>query len=351
MPQFRSRGDLDEVKTFTLQEIASFSGGELRGDPHRQITGAASLAEATEGEISFFGNAKYAAQLRTTRASAVFVPRDFSESLPLAQIGVDNPAKSFEQILRRFAPPPVTFAAGVHDTAVVDRSAIIGEGVSIQPCAVVEGGVKIGENTVIGAGTYIGHESSLGPNCMIYPRVVIRERTKIAARVIIHSGAVIGADGFGFEPTQGVYEKVPQIGIVQIDDDVEIGANVTIDRARFGRTWIQKGVKIDNLVHVAHNVVLGENTVMAAQVGIAGSARIGKRVVMGGQVGIVGHVEVGDDTTLGAKTGVSKSISGGSWWGVPAVPLHQAKEQVVWLRNLGRWLARIRELEKKLGSK
>src|SRR5437762_7325491 len=172
----------------------------------------------------------------------------------------------------------------------------------------------------------------------------------IGARVVIHSGAIIGADGFGFEPAHGRYEKVPQIGIVQIDDDVEIGANVTIDRARFGRTWIQKGVKIDNLVHIAHNVVVGENTVMAAQVGIAGSTHIGKRVVVGGQVGSVGHVEIGDDTILGAKTGVSKSISGGAWWGVPAVPLHDAKQQIVWLRNLGKFIARLRELEKKLGG-
>jgi UDP-3-O-[3-hydroxymyristoyl] glucosamine N-acyltransferase len=339
------------VKTFTLQEIAALSEGELQGNFNQQITGAASLAEATEGEISFFANPRYAAQLRATRASAVFVPRDFSESLPVAQIRVDNPAKAFEQIVRQFAPPPVTFAPGVHATAVVDATARLGNSVSIQPGAVVEAGVQIGDRTTIGAGTYIGHESVLGPNCMIHPRVVIRERTKIGARVIIHSGAVVGADGFGFESAQGRYEKVPQIGIVQIDDDVEIGANVTIDRARFGRTWIQQGVKIDNLVHIAHNVVVGEDTMMAAQVGIAGSTRIGKRVLMGGQVGIVGHVEVGDDTTLGAKTGVSKNISGGAWWGVPAVPLHQAKEQVVWLRNLGKWLARVRELEKKLGGK
>lgn len=339
------------MKTFTLQEIAALSEGELQGNSNQQITGAASLAEATEGEITFFGNPRYAAQLRATQASAVFVPRDFSESLPVAQIRVDNPAKAFEQIVLKFAPPAVTFPPGVHPSAVVDVSARLGENVSILPGAVVEAGVQIGDHTIIGAGTYVGHESVLGPNCMIHPRVVIRERTKIGARVIIHSGAVVGADGFGFEPTHGRYEKVPQIGIVQIDDDVEIGANVTIDRARFGRTWIQKGVKIDNLVHVAHNVVVGENTVMAAQVGIAGSTRIGKRVLMGGQVGIVGHVEVGDDTTLGAKTGVSKNISGGAWWGVPAVPLHQAKEQVVWLRNLGKWLARLRELEKKLGVK
>jgi UDP-3-O-[3-hydroxymyristoyl] glucosamine N-acyltransferase len=338
------------MKTFTLREIASLTEGELVGEPQRQIIGAAPLAEATEMEISFFGNPRYAAQLRSTRASAVFVPADFAEAITPDQIRVPNPAKAFEQMVQRFAPPAITFAPGIHPTAVLHDSATIGEGVSIQPYVVIEAEVEIGKGTVVGAGTYIGHQAVLGPNCTIYPRVTIRERTKIGARVVLHPGAVIGADGFGFEPSHGRYEKVPQIGIVQIDDDVEIGSNATIDRARFGRTWIQKGVKIDNLVHIAHNVVVGENTVMAAQVGIAGSTRIGKRVLMGGQVGSVGHVEIGDDTILGAKTGVSKSIAGGSWWGVPASPLHEAKQQVVWVRNLGKWFARLRALEKKLGK-
>jgi UDP-3-O-[3-hydroxymyristoyl] glucosamine N-acyltransferase len=338
------------MKTLTLQEIAGVTEGELRGEPGRQIAGAAPLAEATENEISFFGNPRYAVQLRATRASAVFVPLDFSEATTVDQIRVKQPAKAFEQMVRHFAPPPINFAPGIHPTAVIDQTTKLGQNVSIQPCAVVEAGVEIGNNTIIGAGSYIGHETVIGPNCMIYPRVTVRERTKIGSRVVIHAGAVIGADGFGFEPDQGRYEKVPQIGIVQIDDDVEIGANVAIDRARFGRTWIQKGVKIDNLVHIAHNVVVGENTVMAAQVGIAGSTRIGKRVIMGGQVGAVGHVEIGDDTILGAKTGVSKSISGGAWWGRVASPLHEAKQQVVWVRNLGKLFARVRALEKKLGE-
>ena len=334
----------------TLGEIEKMSGGELRGDPEQEITGAASLAEATAGEISFFGNAKYAAQLRDTRATAVFVPVDFEESIPAAQIRVPNPAKAFEQVVIKFAPAPVKFAPGIHETAVIAPTAKLGRAVSIQPHAVVEAGVEIGDNTVVGAGSYIGEQSVLGPDCMIYPRVSIRERTKIGARVIIHSGAVIGADGFGFEPTQRGYEKVRQIGIVQIDDDVEIGANTAIDRARFGRTWIQKGVKIDNLVHVAHNVVVGENSVMAAQVGIAGSVRVGKRVVMGGRLAWSGMSRSVTTRPLRAKTGVSKNISGGSWWGVPATPLARAKEQVVWLRNLGKFLDRLRAIEKKLGG-
>jgi UDP-3-O-[3-hydroxymyristoyl] glucosamine N-acyltransferase len=336
--------------TFTLQELEKLSGGELLGDPAQQITGVASLAEATAGEISFFGSPRYAAQLRKTRASAVFVPLDFSEKTAAAQIRVSNPAKAFEQIVLRLAPKPIAFAPGVHPRAVVDPGAKLGHGVSIQPNAVIEPGVCIGDNSVIGADCYVGHETTIGADCIIYPHVTIRERARIGARVVIHSGAVIGADGFGFEPAQGRYEKVPQLGIVQIDDDVEIGANTTIDRARFGRTWIQEGVKIDNLVQVAHNVVIGKHTVIAAQTAIAGSTRIGERVLMGGQVGVVGHIEIGDGTIVGARAGVTKSISGGTWWSTPIVPLAVAKRHTAWLHRLGKLIERVKEIEKKLGS-
>jgi len=167
--------------------------------------------------------------------------------------------------------------------------------------------------------------------------------------VIIHSGAVIGADGFGFEMVDGRNEKIQQLGIVQIDDDVDIGANTTIDRARFGRTWIQQGVKIDNLVQVAHNVVVGKNSVIVAQTGISGSTRVGERVMMGGQVGIVGHLEIGDGTAIGAQSGVSKSVPGGAWFGSPAVPLEEAKQQIAWIHRLGKLFERVKQIEKKLG--
>jgi UDP-3-O-[3-hydroxymyristoyl] glucosamine N-acyltransferase len=340
---------MQNTVTFTLQELAAMSGGKLCGDPDQKISGAASLAEAAAGEITFFANPKYAAQLRNTRASAVFVPLDFSETIAAAQIRVTNPAKAFEQVVLKLAPKPIVFAPGVHPTAVVDPSVKLGARVSIQPHAVIERGVSIGDDTMIGAGSYIGHESSVGAACMIYPRVTIRERTRIGTRVIIHSGAVIGADGFGFEPAKGRYEKVPQVGIVQIDDDVEIGANTTIDRARFGRTWIQEGAKIDNLVQVAHNVVVGKNTIIAAQAGIAGSVRIGERVMIGGQAGITGHIEIGNDTAIGAQSGVSKSISGGAWWATPAVPLPEAKQQVAWIHRLGKLIERVKGIEKRLG--
>lgn len=325
------------------------SGGELSGDPGLKITGAASLGEATAGEISFFSNRKYVGLLRKTRASAIFVLPDFAEPISAAQIRVSNPTRAFEQVVLKLAPKPITFAPGIHPSAIVDPSAQIGERVSIQPYAVIEGGARIGDDTAIGVGTYIGHEVGIGAACLIYPRVTIRERTRIGSRVIIHSGAVIGADGFGFEVVDGRQEKIRQLGIVQIDDDVEIGANTTVDRARFGRTWIQQGVKIDNLVQIAHNVVIGKNSIIVAQTGISGSTRVGERVMMGGQVGIVGHIEIADGSMIAAQSGVSKSIQGGVWFGYPAVPLREAKQQIAWIHRLGKLFARVKEIEKKLG--
>jgi UDP-3-O-[3-hydroxymyristoyl] glucosamine N-acyltransferase len=335
--------------TFTVKELATLSGGELVGDSTLKITGAASLGEATQEEVSFFANRKYVGLLRKTRASAVFVPPDFAEPINAAQIRVSNPTKAFEQVVLKFAPKPITFTPGIHPSAVVDPSAQFGNGVSIQPLAVIEAGAQIGDDTIIGAGSYVGHETIIGSACHIYPHVTIRERSRIGSRVIIHSGVVIGADGFGFEMIDGRQEKIQQLGIVQIDDEVEIGANTTVDRARFGRTWIQQGVKIDNLVQIAHNVVIGKNTVIAAQTGIAGSVQIGQRVLIGGQVGIIGHIEIGDNTAIGAQSGIPKNISGGAWWASPAVPLAEAKQQIAWVRRLGKLFARVKEIEKKLG--
>lgn len=334
---------------FTLQELATMSGGELRGDPALKITGAASLGEALPGEITFFSDPRYGPLLSKTRASAVFVPTDFTELIAAAQIRVSNPMKAFERVVLKFAPEAIVFAPGIHPSAIIHPSVQLGERVSIQAYAVVEAGARIGDDTIIGAGAYIGHKTVIGSACLIYPRVTIRERGRIGSRVIIHSGAVIGADGFGFEMVEGRQEKIQQLGIVQIDDDVEIGANTTIDRARFGRTWIQQGVKIDNLVQVAHNVVIGKHSVVAAQTGISGSTRVGEYVQMGGQVGIVGHVEIADSSMIAAQSGVSKSVPGGTWFGYPAMPMPQARRQIAWIRRLGRLFARVKEIEEKLG--
>ncbi len=326
-------------------------GGELLGDPSQTIRGAASLPEATEGEITFFANPRYAPLLRKTCASAAFVPLDHSGGGPAAQIRVADPAKAFEQVVLRLAPKPIEFAPTIHPTAVMSPDAKLGARVSIQPYAVVEPGVMIGDDTLIGAHSYVGHETTIGPNCLIYPHVTIRERTRIGARVVVHSGAVLGADGFGFELADGKQQKVPQLGIVQLDDDVEIGANTTIDRARFGRTWIQAGAKIDNLVQIAHNVVIGKHTVVAAQTGFAGSSRAGERVMIGGQVGVTGHVEIGDRNLIGAKTGVSKNLpaDGGTWWSTPATPLREVKAQIARRHRLEKLFERVKALEKKLG--
>ena len=335
--------------SFTLQQLAELSGGELRGDPAQKITGAAALLEAVPGEITFYADPRYMARLKKTRASAIFVPLDFSEPTAAAQIRVANPSKAFEQVVLKLAPRPITFAPGIHSTAVVDPSALLGKDVSIQPHAVLEGKVKIGNGTVIGAGSYVGHESVIGESCLIYPNVTIRERTQIGARVIIHSGAVIGADGFGFELVEGRYKKIPQVGIVQIDDDVEIGANTTIDRARFGRTWLQEGVKIDNLVQIAHNVVIGKHSIIAAQTGVSGSTRVGEKVMMAGQVGVIGHLVIDDNTVIAAQSGISKDLPGGAWFGSPAVPLPEAKRQIAWIHRLGKLFDRVKAIEKKLG--
>ena len=327
------------------------SGGELVGDGAHVITGAAALPEARPGDITFFADPRYLSQLRKTRASAAFVPADFTESVSPAQIRVGNPAKAFEQIVLKLAPQPIRFAPGIHPNAFVAPDAQIGDRVSIQPFAVIEAGAKIGDGTVIGANSYIGHETTIGDDSLVYPNVTIRERAVIGSRVIIHSGAVIGADGFGFEMVDGAQRKVPQIGIVQIDNDVEIGANTTIDRARFGRTWIKRGAKIDNLVQIAHNVIIGEHTVIAAQTGFSGSSRCGDYVMIAGQVGVNGHIEIGDRNIIGGQTGVTGSLppNGGTWWSTPATQLADVKKQLVWIHRLGRLFERVKAIEKKLG--
>ncbi len=336
--------------TLTLKELAEQSGGELRGDAGLTISGAASLAEATADEITFYGNPRYLPAFRRTRAGAAFVPEDFAEQIVPAQIRVANPSKAFEQIVLRFAPQPIVFPAEIHPTAVIAEGVSLGENVAIGPHAVLEPGVQIGDRVRIGANSYVGHETKIGAGSTIYPNVTIRERIRIGERVILHPGVVIGSDGFGFENVGGAQQKVPQIGIVQIDDDVEVGAGTTIDRARFGRTWIQEGTKIDNLVQIGHNVVVGKHAIICAQTGIAGSVRIGQRVVIGGQAGIIGHIEIDDDTMIGAQSGISKSLHGGAWWATPALPIREAKEQLALARRLRKLFDRVKALEKRAES-
>jgi UDP-3-O-[3-hydroxymyristoyl] glucosamine N-acyltransferase len=336
----------------TLAELAALTGGALEnGNPDLAISGAAAVTEATGAQVTFLGNARYLPALKQTQAAAAFVPLDFSDAVPPALIKVANPSLAFAQALEKFAPPPVVYAAGIHPTAVIGAGASIGEGASIQPYAVIEAGACVGAGSVIGAHVFIGQESVLGVGCRIHPNVTIRERTVIGSRVIIHSGTVVGSDGFGYEFSGGRHVKIPQTGCVQIDDDVEIGANVTIDRARFGRTWIQEGTKIDNLVQIAHNVVIGKHSIIVSQTGISGSSKLGQYVTLAGQVGLVGHIEVGDRVIVGAKSGVSKNIPAGeTWFGYPAGPMKESKERLAYINRLEKLYARVRKLEQVLDA-
>ena len=337
----------------TVQELAALIGGQfaVHVDGAKKISGAAGLGDATEGQVTFFGNPKYLPQLKASRATAALVPLDFSEAIQPIAIRVENPSLAFSRLHEKFSPPPPRFAPGVHPTAVIGSGVTLGEGVSIQPFTVIEDGVRIGARTFIGAHGYVGHDASLGEDCQIAPRVTVGTRCQVGNRVIIHSGAVLGGDGFGFEFSEGRHVKIPQIGIVQVDDDVEIGANTTIDRARFGRTWIQEGTKIDNLVQIAHNVVIGKHCIIISQAGISGSTRLGHYVTLAGQVGLVGHIEIGDKTIVAAQSGVSKSFGPDQViFGSPALPIRESKEQLAYIGRLPKLYARVKKLEQLLDS-
>ena len=340
----------------TVGELVGTLGGELlAGQPETSLSGVNSLADAGEGELSFFGNPKYLGALRQSRASAALVPRGFQPptGLPpaLALVAVDNPSLAFAQLLARFVPPAVADVPGVAPTAVLGAGVRLGERVSIQPYAVIEDGVEIGDGVYVGAHGFVGAGSVIGAGTRIYPHVTIRERTRIGRRVIVHSGTVIGSDGFGFEIQDGRHVKIPQTGVVQIDDDVEIGANCTIDRARFGRTHIGEGTKIDNLVQIAHNVVVGPHCILVSQVGISGSTRLGRYVTLAGQVGIVGHVEIGDQAVVAAKSGVSKDVPAKAvMFGYPAQPLKDMKESLAYVGRLPKLVERVKKLEAELAE-
>ena len=338
----------------TVSELAALVGGQLAfgADGSARITGVAAPADAVPGEMTFFGNPKYFSQLRDSKATAALVPANFSEPVSAICIRCENPTLAFSKVIARFVPPPILFAPGVHPTAVVGRNVRLGKDISIQPYAVIEDGASIGDRTVVGAHSYIGHEAEVGSDCHLHPRVTIAFRCKLGNRVILHSGVVIGSDGFGFEFQDGRHAKIPQIGIVQVDDDVEVGANTAIDRARFGRTWIGEGTKIDNLVQIGHNVVIGKHCIVCGLAGIAGSTKLGNYVTLAGQVGTVGHVEIGDSVIVGAQSGVNKSLSSNQIvMGTPAVPAREWKKQVAHIHSLDKLKARVALLEQLLGEK
>jgi len=340
------------MPVYTVRELAGMVEGVLgEGDGETPISGIADLAGAGAGQLAFLGNARYVQAAKKTAASAILIAREETETFPAVVIRVASPSLAFSKIAALYAPEPVSFAPGVHPSAVVSPDAVIGEGASIQPLAVIEAGVRIGARSVVGAGSYLGHRTTVGEDALIYPRVVIRERSVLGDRVIVHSGAVIGSDGFGYELKEGRHVKIPQVGNVQIDDDVEIGANTTIDRGRFGRTWIKRGAKIDNLVMIAHNVIVGEYSLVVAQAGISGSTTLGKYVTLAGQVGLAGHIEVGDRATVTAQSGVTKDIPAKAVLaGRHAVPLRESLRLEALFRKLPELWERIRALEKKAGT-
>jgi UDP-3-O-[3-hydroxymyristoyl] glucosamine N-acyltransferase len=346
----------------TLGEVLEIAGGELPAGAAlaQDITGVAALADAAPGDLSFFANPKYVAALRRSRASAVLVPAGFQPPPPESGgrpanapvlIAVENPSLAFARFVARFAPSLAAPAPGVAPTALIGHNVRLGAGVCVQAYAVIEDDVQLGDGVIVGPHAYIGTGTEIGAGSQLYPHVTIRERSRIGARVIIHSGAVIGSDGFGFELQHGRHVKIPQTGHVEIGDDVEIGANSTIDRARFGRTLIGTGTKIDNLVMIAHNVVIGPHCVLVAQTGISGSTRLGSYVTMAGQAGVVGHVEIGDQAVIAAKTGVSKDVPAHAvMFGIPAEPLAEAKQNIANIRRLPKLTERVRKLEAELAA-
>jgi len=333
-----------------LAEIVDQLGGALTGDGQIEITAVAGLGEASEGDISFLSNPKYAALVSSTKASAVIVPADWDRPAKCALLRVENSDQVFALAAELFYEAPPSPATGVHPSAVVAESAQLGEGVSVGAHCTIEEGVLIGANTVISANCHVGYKTRIGDDCFIYPLASVREFTEIGDRVIIHNGAVIGSDGFGYAVQEdGSRTKIPQIGKVVIEDDVEIGANVAIDRARFGKTRIGKGTKVDNLVQIAHNVVIGEHSVLCGQAGISGSTTIGSRVILAGQAGLAGHLTVGDGAIVGAQAGVMKDVPPKEFViGAPAMPHLQVKKMIANMITLPKLKDKVKQLENEL---
>ncbi len=337
------------MKHLTVADIAKLVAGEIVGDGSFCVTGLNGIREAHDGDLTFVANAKYEALLAQSKASAAIVGPDVqcpSKHL----IRVANPSHAFTLVLNHLLPDPrLRHPQGIHATAIIHPTVKLGENVGIGAYVVIEEGVQIGKGSVVYAGSYIGHNSRIGENCLIYPQVMIRDAIAIQDRVIIHSGTVIGSDGFGYVTVNGRHEKIPQIGTVIIESDVEIGANVTIDRARFDKTVIGEGTKIDNLVHIAHNVIVGKHCLIVAQVGVSGSSTLGNYVILAGQVGVVGHLTIGDGAIVTAQSGVSKSVKAGEQvFGSPAQPIKDAFRTNAYVGRLEHYVSTIKDLKKRI---
>ena len=335
------------MPSFTAAQLAQKLGGHVIGDSELVLHGFAPADGAKPGDLTFAENESYYQRALNSAASAILVAEDY----PLGSktmIRVDNARVAFALVLPLFFPEPFV-QPGIHPSAVVAASATIDPTASVGPNCVIGERVKIGPGSILMAGNYVGEDSILGENCRLFPNVTLYSRSTLGSRVRIHAGSVVGADGFGyvFDGTQ--HRKVPQVGQVVIHDDVEIGSNTTIDRAALGATIIGRGTKIDNLVQIAHNVVLGEHCIIVAQVGIAGSTKIGNGVTIAGQVGVAGHLRIGDQVVVGAQSGVMNSVpEGQKWLGTPAMPDRIAKRQYLAIERLPELLRRVSELERRL---
>ena len=331
------------IMSVTLSKIAVLVQGNVIGDTEKMISGAAPMEMAGEDHITVAGNAKFLKKIGDCTAAAIIVPRDFeTDTHNLLQ--VDIPMVAFAKIMQYFHPP-IQPSAGIHPGAVVGADFNCGKNVTVDPLVVIGRHVTVGDRVWLHPGVVVGDEAVIGDDVVIYPNVTIQARCLVGNRVIIHAGTVIGSDGFGFAPDGKCYHKIPHTGMVQIDDDVEIGANNTIDRGTFGKTHIGRGVKTDNLVHIAHNVSVGENTVLVAQVGISGSVTIGKNAILAGQAGIAGHLTIGDGAIVGPQTGVGKPVPDGQIVssGIPEMP-HR-----MWLR-VQRMIPKLPEFGKRLAG-
>jgi UDP-3-O-[3-hydroxymyristoyl] glucosamine N-acyltransferase len=334
---------------FTTEEIARHVGGQVIGDPAAVLKHFATIESARPGDLTFAENDEFFARAEQSAATAIIADKRFS-SAKKTLIQVPNARVAFAKALAMFFPEK-NLPAGVHPTAVVAASAKIAPDAHVGPHCVIGERASIGARTILQAGNVVGDDCALAEDVNLFPNVTLYPRTQIGSRVRIHANSVIGSDGFGYVQDGPVHRKVPQIGNVIIGDDVEIGAGAAIDRGALGSTVIGRGTKIDNLVHIAHNVQIGEGCLMVAQVGIAGSSKLGNYVILAGQVGIAGHLKIGDRVIVGAKSGVMNDIPDGQkWLWIPAQPDRDIKRQVLALQKLPELLRRVAELEKKLGD-
>ena len=339
--------------TLTTGELAAKLGAVLEGNPDAVLRGVADLHAAGAGQLSFATKPRYLAAAAASAATAVLVPPEAAIPAPKpALLRVANVDAAFAAACALFAPPAVELPRGVHPLAWVSPQAKLGENVAVGAFAVVEAGAEIGAGSTLYPQTYVGHAAKLGADCLLYPFASVRERCQMGARVILHNGAVIGSDGFGYAvDAQGVRTKIPQTGIVVLEDDVEIGANTTVDRARFGETRVGKGTKVDNLVQIAHNCVIGEHSVLCSQVGMAGTTTLGKRVICAGQVGLAGHLTVGDDAVVGAQAGVPSDLPGGQMYlGAPAMPRLEFGKSLAHVAGIPKLKEKLKALEARLAA-